>query len=113
GGHAFFGAAITIPCATLSTDIFGDNPLGEAVDFFNPISDAQSILDITQTLQEHFFPPSTPSSDGPKRSLQGFVFPSLCSFCSIQAPPSPPPKPKLKACVTTPGPNGPETECEP
>jgi hypothetical protein len=29
--------------------IFGDNILGDAVDFFNPLSDAQDIIDLFQS----------------------------------------------------------------
>lgn len=50
GGHAFYDAAPIIPGATLGVDLLGDNIFGQAVDFFNPLSDAQSIIDIYDDL---------------------------------------------------------------
>ncbi|ALG68909.1 hypothetical protein [Beggiatoa leptomitoformis] len=34
-----------VPGATLGVAIFGDNLLGEGVDFFNPLSDVQDVID--------------------------------------------------------------------
>ena len=44
-GHAFYGAGI-LPGATLGNDILGDNIFGDILNFFNPLSDLQDIMDL-------------------------------------------------------------------
>lgn len=47
-GHGFIRRAnrIVVPGAALGVTLFGENLLGETVDIFNPLSDAQSFADI-------------------------------------------------------------------
>jgi RHS repeat-associated protein len=52
GGHGFLNG--TVPGATLGKDVFGDNVVGEAVDFFNPLSDAQDMIDTANDVYDYF-----------------------------------------------------------
>lgn len=44
---------LSVPGATLGVAIFGNNLLGEACDFFNPLSDVQDVLDLMQEEQQY------------------------------------------------------------
>jgi hypothetical protein len=46
GGHAFTNSGFVIPLSSLGNDIFGDNLFGDAINFFNPLSDAQDLIDL-------------------------------------------------------------------
>ena len=50
-GHGFH-PSIVIPGSSLGKDIFGDNLIGEAVNFFNPLADAQDTADLIQASEE-------------------------------------------------------------
>ena len=45
-GHGFENSGVFVPGAGLGKDLFGDNLLGEAADFFNPLSDVKDIIDL-------------------------------------------------------------------
>jgi RHS repeat-associated protein len=50
GGHAFVEGAAVVPGSALGNDMFGDNPFADVVDFFNPLSDLQDIIDLFNDL---------------------------------------------------------------
>lgn len=39
---------LTVPFSAIGVSVFGDNLAGQAVDFFNPMSDIQNIVDLFQ-----------------------------------------------------------------
>ena len=46
GAHANCKLGVSIPGATLGNDILGDNIFGDALNFFNPLDDIQSTVDL-------------------------------------------------------------------
>ena len=57
GPHSFYsGAGVIVPGASLGADLFGDNVVGQAVDFLNPLGDVQDVVDLvdagTEVLHE-------------------------------------------------------------
>lgn len=43
---------MNVPCANIGVTMLGDGFLGNAVDFFNPLSDIQDIFDIVEELSD-------------------------------------------------------------
>lgn len=49
GPHAMYDTSkVIVPGASVGVDTFGDNIVGEAVDFFNPLADAQTAVDLVE-----------------------------------------------------------------
>ena len=46
------GFHVNVPCANIGVTMLGDGFLGNAVDFFNPLSDIQDIFDIVEELSD-------------------------------------------------------------
>ncbi|MEW5980562.1 MAG: RHS repeat-associated core domain-containing protein, partial [Acidobacteriota bacterium] len=102
GGHAFYGVTgVAIPGATLGVDTFGDNVLGQAIDFLNPLSDVQFIVD---TIQDGIDAAAEAIIQGIQDQM-GRGAQAPCPECQVapaqpqepQQPSSPPPLPK-KPC---------------
>jgi RHS repeat-associated protein len=53
GSHAFYSTTgVIIPGSTFGTDVLGDNVAGEILDFFNPVSDIQTLIDLNNAIND-------------------------------------------------------------